>query len=60
VAMSRTRLNQRGGDDDGGVEVEIIQLPVTPGVPSTSPNNWRNRQHRSPQQPQLSPDLAVP
>jgi len=53
VAMSRTRLNQRG--DDGGVEVEIIQLPVTPGVPSTSPNNWRNRQHRSPQQPQLSP-----
>ena len=32
VAMSRTRLNQRG--DDGGVEVEIIQLPVTPGVPS--------------------------
>ena len=53
VAMLRTRLNQRG--DDGGVEVEIIQLPVTPGVPSTSPNNWRNRQHRSPQQPQLSP-----
>ena len=62
VAKSRTRLNQRGEDVGDGVEVEIVQSPVTPGASSsTSPNNWRNRQQppqqqqRSPQQSQQSP-----
>ena len=60
VAMSRTRLNQRGEDVGDGVEVEIVQSPVTPGASSsTSPNSWRNRQQqqqqRSPQQSQQSP-----
>ena len=62
VTKSRTRLNQRGEDVGDGVEVEIVQSPVTPGASSsTSPNNWRNRQQppqqqqRSPQQSQQSP-----